>query len=69
MDERIRVSTRETSDILDWLGDVGGLTDALFRLGSFIMSTFASYNLNNFLLTTLFRIQDYSGSKLQEKKL
>ena len=46
---------RQTYDILDWLGDCGGLMDALFRLGSFIISAFTSYNVKNFLLTTLFR--------------
>jgi len=51
------VVNRETYGILEWLGDIGGLTDALILLGQFFLMPFNKFNLSSFLLTNLFRYQ------------
>ena len=48
---------RKTGDLLDMLGEIGGFNRAIFQLGSILISVFTSYNLNNYLLTTLFRMR------------
>ena len=68
LDNRIKVSNRQTYDVLDWLGDCGGLADALFRLASFVISVFTSYNIKNVLLTTLFRSTQSSKKDAQPQK-
>ena len=45
--------------MLDWLGDIGGLLDALYFLGYIFISPLANYAKNSKLLSTLFR---YRGS-------
>ena len=50
---------RQTYSILDWLGDIGGLLDALYLIGFVFISPLASYAMNSKLLSTLFR---YKGS-------
>ena len=39
---------------MDWLGDLGGLLDALYLIGYVLISPFAKYAINSKLLTTLF---------------
>ena len=46
---------RETYGILEWLGDIGGLTDALILIGKFLLLPFNTFNLSSFLLQNLFR--------------
>ena len=41
LNESIKVFTRETYDVLGWLGDCGGLKGGVFLIGSVIMSTFS----------------------------
>ena len=48
---------RDTYDLLSWLGDIGGLTDALFLIGSFLLSPFKKFKSSSYLLQTLFRYQ------------
>lgn len=52
----IKAYTRETYDVLSWLGDCGGLRDGVIWIGSVIISAFSSYSMKNLLLTTLFRV-------------
>ena len=33
LDARVKVTSRQTYDILSWLGDCGGLKDGIFGLG------------------------------------
>ena len=47
---------RSTYDILDCLGDVGGLMDILVLIFKIIMLPFTTFNLKSFLLTTMFRL-------------
>ena len=49
------VTERETYGLLEWLGDIGGLTDALRYLGQFLIMPIASYSLKVDLLSTIFR--------------
>ena len=41
--------------MLDWLGDIGGLLDALYFIGYIFISPLATYARNSKLLSTLFR--------------
>ena len=50
------IMTRQTYDFLTYLGDIGGLTDALHLLGKFLISPFSSFSLQSVLLGSLFRL-------------
>ena len=50
------VSNRQTYDFLTYLGDIGGLTDALLLLGKFFMAPFTGFSLQSILLRRLFRM-------------
>ena len=56
LDQRIKVTNRQSYSFLDWIGDCGGLKDGIYLIGSILMAALSSYNLDNSLLTTLFRI-------------
>ena len=47
--------TRETYSLLDYLGDLGGLFDALKIIGYILISPVSGFALNSRLLTTIFR--------------
>ena len=51
----LKVIERQTYSILDWLGEVGGLYEALRIVGSCIASPFAVTALNSKILEKLFR--------------
>lgn len=57
MDKNLRQINRQTYGFLDWLGDVGGLLDALFFIGDQIIGPFAAFALQIRLVTTLVRYQ------------
>ena len=46
---------RKTYESLEWLGDVGGLFDALLVIGRFFVGPAAAFALNSELLTQVFR--------------
>ena len=48
------VIERSTYSVLEWLGDVGGLHDALTIIGYYIVCPFAAFNLDFELLRRLF---------------
>jgi len=48
---------RKTYSLLDWLGDCGGLTDALRFIAGLIVSPFASYALAAKLMSMILRFQ------------
>lgn len=52
--------TRQTYSFLDWLGDMGGLLDALYLIGMIIMAPISSFALKTELLSSMFR---YRGSE------
>ena len=47
---------RETYGILEWLGDVGGLYDALRLIGVLLVAPFAQFWLKSELLSNIFRL-------------
>ena len=49
------VVTRETYSLLDWMGDLGGLFDALYIFCSFMIMPISVFNLQVTLMTRLFR--------------
>ena len=48
-------SARQTYSLLDWLGDIGGLNDALFIILEVALIPFKKFALGSFVLTRLFR--------------
>ena len=50
-----KVINRETYSLLEWLGDVGGLIEALRFLGKLIAGPVTSFSLQATLLSALFR--------------
>ena len=42
---------RETYGVLEWLGDIGGLTDALIGIGKVFITPFSAFVLNSKILT------------------
>ena len=57
------VINRQTYDMLEWLGDMGGLFDALRIIGSFFVVPVSAHALESKLMTTIFRYR-----KSMEKK-
>ena len=49
------VVTRQTYDLLSWLGDIGGLGEALYYIGHMLVGPFAAFNSKSILLANLFR--------------
>ena len=48
-------------NILDFLGDIGGLYDALIFIGSLFMFVFSSPVLENHLIERLFKVENDDG--------
>ena len=48
---------REVYTFLDWLGDVGGLSSALFTLGGLIMILIAGNGLDYMLFSNMFKVE------------
>ena len=48
---------RQTYGLLDWLGDMGGLLDALLVIGAIFMTPFAQFALESKLLSSIFRFR------------
>ena len=57
---------RSTYDVLEWLGDVGGLHDALSIIGYYIVYPFAAFNLNFLLLKRLFNRESFKDSGISQ---
>ena len=49
------VIERQTYSVLEWLGDIGGLYDALRLIGLLIITPFSSFALNAELLSQVYR--------------
>ena len=50
------IITRNTYDMLSYLGDVGGLTDMLFLIAQLIMKPFTGFTYSSTLLAMMFRL-------------
>ena len=57
--------SRSTYSMLDWLGDMGGLLDALYMIGELVIHPFATHALQVSLLSSLFRYRE-SDKSLQK---
>ena len=55
MSPDLEVTERQTYNLLEYLGDIGGLFDALRYMGIFILGPFVSFSLQSKLLNSLFR--------------
>ena len=49
------ITERETYDMLEYLGDLGGLMEALLLIGHFIMAPILAYSVKNQLATLIFK--------------
>jgi len=49
---------RQTYSLLDWLGDLGGLFDALFYFVKMLMFPFSQFTLKSTMLLSLFRLKE-----------
>ena len=62
----IEVNTRSIYTVLDWLGDVGGLVDALQYIGKLVMFFYFKFisddPITHFLVTSLFKRENKRGS-------
>lgn len=56
---------RETYSLLEWLGDIGGLFDALKTIGGAIVGPFASYTLSTEILSSIFKSVSKAPANLQ----
>ena len=54
---------RQTYHILDWLGDIGGFTDALFIIFELSLMPFTMFYQASVLMTRLFRISHATEQK------
>ena len=48
-------TNRSTYHILEWLGDIGGLSDALYIIGNFLVLPSGVFALESSLLAAIFR--------------
>ena len=48
-----------TPDILDYLGDIGGLNDILFTIFTWFLSSFSNNRIYAILMNRLFHINNY----------
>lgn len=63
MSPHVFVIERQTYSFLEWLGDIGGLFDALKIIGAVLTGPFAAFNLKVELLTEYFRFTPKSPHK------
>lgn len=49
------INSRQTYGILDWLGDVGGLNDALFIIVQIALTPFTKFYYASFIMRQIFR--------------
>lgn len=56
-DQHINVINRQTYSILDWLGDIGGLNDALLIIFQWLILPFLRYNQASVVMHRLFKFK------------
>ena len=56
--QNLKTIYRQTYSMLDWLGDVGGLYDALLLIMQFITLPISTFALRSKLLSSLFRFRE-----------
>ena len=65
--QNLHIINRDTYSLLDWLGDIGGLLDALKYLVQIIIMPYVSYTYKSQLLTKMFRFQPSQSSELEKQ--
>lgn len=58
--------TRQTYSLLDWLGDLGGLYDALLHICAVFISPVSAFTLHTTLLTSFFRFKEKTTDKYDD---
>lgn len=58
LDKSLRLVNRSTYSFLDWLGDIGGLNDALVLIAQTITAPVSLFALQSKLLSTVFRFRE-----------
>lgn len=58
---------RDTYSLLDWLGDLGGLLDALYIMAAAFIYPIARFSLNAKLLSSLFRYRATDRELLKKR--
>ena len=48
---------RQTYSLLDWLGDLGGLFDALRYIGIFLVEPVVRFKMHETMMSTLYRLK------------
>ena len=80
MSKDLHQVNRQTYSILDWLGDCGGLLDALFFLGEMVAAPFSVHAIQSTLAQLLVRfmpsdnkekqkVTHHKGSEVSEKEI
>ena len=59
---------RSVYNLLDYVGDVGGLMDGLKLFASILIAPISSYNFNFSLLTNLFKVEGSTGHQNELEK-
>ena len=58
IDSKKNIISRQTYHLLDWLGDIGGLADALFIIFQLMLRPYMKFYTARFIVTNLFRLRD-----------
>ena len=66
VDHNKQMTIRQTYGLLDYIGDIGGLIDALYYLIIFILSPLWKFKFSSRLLTGLFRFKSDQKSTQTE---
>ena len=61
VNNKMEIINRQTYGLLDWLGDIGGLYDALYLLIKLVLFPFLHFKYSSFLMTGLFRAKPEGG--------
>ena len=56
VDPRVLTFNRNTYDFFGFLGDIGGMIDAIYIILKIILLPITAFNLKSFLLTVMFRL-------------
>lgn len=67
LNQDLHVINRQTYSLLDWLGDIGGLTDALLIIGKLILLPYTKFKYGAFILTRFFRFKPRTVDALLNK--
>jgi len=60
LDKNLRQINRQTYSFLDWLGDCGGLLDALYIIAEMLVGPVSAFALRSKLVSTLVKFQKSS---------